>query len=197
MKTERRHRITGGHSANTVSCSCSAICHSSSLNLYCHRLAALFPTISFTAVLYASSKCQHIECQIPPGWYVTRHLPCIQFQLHQCLEPHSEDYHGKLSHSECNLLKLHNSSKHCTKLQALLTFTSGDGQSRFGVWTGFGSGSAQCGWTSDPAKNRAKYWQDIMRFFTQILPRTNYSNRINFFEPFTLGKSISQSESVP
>ena len=28
---------------------------------------------------------------------------------------------------------------------------------------------------ADPAKNRAKYWQDIRRFFTQILPRTNYS----------------------
>ena len=43
------------------------------------------------------------------------------------------------------------------------------------MWTAFGSGSAQCGWTSDPAKNRAKYWEDIMRFFTQILPQTNYS----------------------
>ena len=38
-----------------VSCSCSAICHSSSLNSYCHRLATLFPAISSTAVLYASA----------------------------------------------------------------------------------------------------------------------------------------------
>ena len=32
-----------------------------------------------------------------------------------------------------------------SSLLAMITGISGDGQSRFGAWTGFGSGSAQCG----------------------------------------------------
>ena len=66
---------------------------------------------------------------------------------------------------------------------------------RFGAWTGFGSGGAQCGWSSDPAKNRAKYWQDIRRFFTQILHEQIilYSNRNFFFSHLPLGnQSVSQ-----
>ena len=50
-----------------------------------------------------------------------------------------------------------------------------DGQSQFGLWTRFGSGSAKCGWSCDSTNNPSENQLGINRSFTQVLLQKNCS----------------------